>query len=60
MWYQSQLVVIKVYNTKNGIFNTSEFMEEMLKNNQNIRFIGAGASHQNGVVERTIKRAVTM
>ena len=29
---QSQVVVIKGYHTDNGIFNSSEFMEEQLKN----------------------------
>ena len=28
---QSQRVVIKVYHTDNGIFNSSDFMEELLK-----------------------------
>ena len=45
---QSQGVVIKGYHTDNEIFNSSEFMEELLKKKQNIRFSGAGTSHQNG------------
>ena len=45
---QSQGVVIKVYHTNNRIFNSSEFMDELLKNQKKIRFSGAGASHQNG------------
>ena len=53
-------MVIKGYHTDNGIFNSSEFMEELLKNQQKIRFIGAGASHQNGSAERAIKKVVTM
>ena len=57
---QIQGVVIKGYNTDNGIFNYSEFMEELMENQQNIRFIGAGASHQNGAAECTIKTVVTM
>ena len=35
-------------------------MEELLKKQQKMRFSGAGASHQNGVVERAIKTLVTM
>ena len=35
-------------------------MEELLKKQQNIRFIGAGASHQNGSTERAIKTMVNM
>ena len=42
---QSQGVVIKGYHTDNGIVNASEFMEELLKNQQKIRFSGAGISH---------------
>ena len=57
---QSQGVVIKGYHTDNGIFNSSEFMEELLKKQQKIRFSGAGASHQNGAAERAIKTVVTM
>ena len=58
--YQRQGVVIKVYHTDNGIFNTSKFMEELLKKQQNINFSGASASHQNGASERTINMVVTM
>ena len=35
-------------------------MEELLKKQQNIRFSGAGASHQNGAAERAIKTVITM
>ena len=45
---KSQGVMINIYNTHNGIFNTSKFMEELLKNQQKIRFSGARSSHQNG------------
>ena len=51
-------MVIKGYHTDNGIFNASEFMEELLKNQKKIRFSGAGASHQNGAAERAIKTVV--
>ena len=57
---QSQVVVIKGYHTNNDIFNASEFMEELLKNQQKISFIGAGASHKNGAAERAVKTVVTM
>ena len=45
---QSKGVVIKGYQTDNGVFNASEFLEELLKKQQKIRFSGAGASHKNG------------
>ena len=57
---QSQGVVIKGYQTDNRIFNSSDFMEELLKNKQKIRFSGAGASDQNGAAERAIKTVVNM
>ena len=39
---QSQGVVIKGYHTDNGIFNASDFIKELLKKQQKIRFSGAG------------------
>ena len=57
---QIQGVVIKGYHTDNEIFNSSEFMEGLLKKHQKIRFSEAGASHKNGVEERAIKTVVTM
>ena len=57
---QSQGVVIKGYHTDNGIFDASEFMEELLKNQKNIIFIGAGASHQNRAAERAVNKLVIM
>ena len=44
--YKSQEVMIKVYHT--DTFNTSKFMEKLLKKQQKLRFSAAGASHQNG------------
>ena len=40
---KSKGVVIKGYHTDNGIFNASEFMEELLKKKQNIKFSEASA-----------------
>ena len=57
---QSQGVAIKRYHTNNEIFKASEFMEELLKKQKNIRFSGDGASHQNGAAESAIKTLVTM
>ena len=52
--------MIKGYHTDNGIFNSSEFMEELFNKQKKIRFSGAGASHQNGAAELAIKKVVTM
>ena len=57
---QIQGVEIKGYHTDNSIFNDSEFMEELLKNQQEINFSGAGASHQNCSPEHSINVVVTM
>ena len=47
---KSQGIMINEYHT--DIFNTSKFMEELLKKQQKLRFSGAGASHQNGAGSR--------
>ena len=45
-----QGVMINKYHT--DIFNTSKFMEKLLKKQQKLRFSAAGASHQNGAGSR--------
>ena len=57
---QSQGVVMKGYHTDNGVFNASAFMEDVLKNQQNIRFSGTGASHKNSIEEQATNTVVTM
>ena len=52
--------MINVYHADNLIFNTSKFMEGLLKKKQKIRFSGASASHQNEAAERAIKTVVNM
>ena len=47
---KSQGVMINVYHT--DIFNTSKFMEKLLKKQQKLRSSAAGASHQNGAGSR--------
>ena len=44
---QSQGVAIKGYHTDNGIFNSSEFIEDLSKYQKHILFSGARVSHQN-------------
>ena len=57
---QIQGMVVKGYHTDNGIFNASEFTGDLLKKHKNIRFIWAGASHQNGAADPIINTLVTM
>ena len=57
---KSQGLMINVYHTYNGIINTSNYMEELLNNQQNIRFSGGSSSYQNGEAERNIKTVFTM
>ena len=47
---KSQGVMINKYHT--DIFNTSKFMEELLKKQKNLKFSAAGASHHNGAGSR--------
>ena len=47
---KSKGIMINIYHT--DIFNTSKFMEELLKKQKKLSFIGAGASHQNGAGSR--------
>ena len=47
---KSQGAIINEYHT--DIFNTSKFMEKLLKKHQKLRFSAAGASHQNGAGSR--------
>ena len=53
-------VKIKAYHTDNGVFTSKDFMSQLLEDNQQIRFSGAGAAHQNGVAERGIQTVVKM
>ena len=53
-------VVIQQYHTDNGVFTSKDFMDEILKSGQNVRFSGVGTGHQNGVAERGIKTVVNM
>ena len=57
---QSYGLVIKGNHNDNNIFDASDFMEELLKKQQNIMFSGAGTSHQNGSAEHAIKTGVAM
>jgi hypothetical protein len=47
-------VIVLAYQSDNGTFSAAEFVEEIHRNKQEIRFSGVGAHHQNGVAERAI------
>lgn len=47
-------VEIKKYCTDNGVYTSKEFIDEIKKNNQSIRFSGVGGNHHNGVAENAI------
>jgi hypothetical protein len=47
-------VTVLAYQSDNGVFSAAEFVEEITRNNQQIRYSGVGAHHQNGVAERAI------
>ena len=53
-------VEANTYHTDNAIFNAENFMQELLKSDQNIDFSGTATTHQNWVTERGIKIAVNM
>ena len=55
---QIQGVVIKGKHTNNGILDNPDFMGNILKKQQEVRFSGDGASHQNGAAERAINMVV--
>jgi hypothetical protein len=48
-------VKIKSYHGDNGVFKAKEFMDTLISQDQEIRFSGVGAHHQNGIAERAIR-----
>ena len=42
-------VCIQAYHIDNGVFNSKDFMDELIAKYQHIRFSGEGAAHQNNV-----------
>ena len=52
-------VLVQSYQSDNGIFTSSDFMEEINKGLQNITFIGVGTHHQNRIAERGIQSILT-
>ena len=51
-------VSVKRYRSDNGVFSSSEFENEIKRENQTITYSGVGAQHQNGVAERSIRTVV--
>ena len=48
-------VTISEYHGDNGVFVAEEFREELAELDQDIKFSGVGAHHQNAVAERAIQ-----
>jgi hypothetical protein len=46
---------IQCYHGDNGIFKSSEFLDALTKLEQQLKFSGVGAHHQNGIAERLIR-----
>ena len=51
-------VSVKQYRSDSGVFSSSEFENEIKRENQTITYSGVGAQHQNGVAERSIRTVV--
>ena len=51
-------VKVQAYHGDNGIFNKEEFTSHLETNDQTMTFCGAGAHHQSGVAERSIRTVV--
>jgi hypothetical protein len=48
-------VTIRGYHADNGRFIDNEWMRDIQKNNQGMRYAGTYAHHQNGIVEKRIR-----
>jgi hypothetical protein len=51
-------VIVKGYNTDNGIYTAAEFQAELSRLEQSIWYSGVGGHHHNGVAENAIKNTV--
>ena len=48
----------QAYHGDNGVFNSTEFQQELELSGQTMTFSGVGAHHQNGIAERAIQIVV--
>ena len=53
-------VCIQVYNIDNGVFTSKYFTDELIENDQHIRFSGASSDHQNVVEKYGIQTVIRM
>lgn len=53
-------VVVSGCHADNGTFTSKDFVEELIRTQQQMRFSGISAAHQNGIAERGVKTAVNM
>ena len=48
-------ILVQAYHTENGVLTSRKFMEVIIGEGQNIRFVGVGDAQQNGVSVHSIK-----
>ena len=53
-------VKVQAYQSDNGVFDSAAYTKELLGTNQQVRFSGVGAKHQNGIAERGIGTIMNM
>ena len=53
-------ITIQSYQTDNGIFASPEFVHEIEKGLQNIKFSGVSTYHQNRIAEQAIQMVLSM
>ena len=52
-------VSVSQYHADNGIYNSKAYVQDLIDNQQDIRYSGVGAKWQNGVAEGTIRTVVS-
>ena len=52
---QGDGVTVKSYSSDNGVYQSKDFMNELIKKGQGVRRSGVGGHHHNGVAECAIK-----
>ena len=53
-------VMVQTHHTDNGVFKSKDFIAEITKHDQDLKFCGIGMHHQNGVAESSIRTVTQM